>query len=87
MIRVAILVAVLLLACNVTSVLNSASPTFPNVLLVIADDFGIDASPCYAIGKNKPNMPNLELLCKKGMVFNNVWVNPVCTPTRASLLT
>ena len=87
MIRVAILVAVLLLACNVTSVSNSASPTSPNVLLVIADDFGIDASPCYATGKNKPNMANLELLCKKGMVFDNVWVNPVCTPTRASLLT
>jgi arylsulfatase A-like enzyme len=87
MIRSTILVAVLLLACQATSVSNSASTTSPNVLLVIADDFGIDASPCYATGKNKPNMPNLESLCKKGVVFDNVWVNPVCTPTRASLLT
>jgi arylsulfatase A-like enzyme len=87
MIRVAIPVTVLLLACQATSVSNSASQTSPNVLLVIADDFGIDASPCYSTGKNKPNMPNLESLCKKGVVFDNVWVNPVCAPTRASILT
>jgi arylsulfatase A-like enzyme len=83
MIRRIVLATALVLACNVPSI----SQTFPNVLLVIADDFGIDASPCYAVGKNKPNMPNLEKFCKGGAVFDNVWVNPVCTPTRASLLT
>jgi arylsulfatase A-like enzyme len=87
MIRSTMLVAVLSLAFQATSVSNTALPNSPNVLLVIADDFGIDASPCYALGKNKPTMPNLESLCKKGVVFDNVWVNPVCTPTRASLLT
>lgn len=58
----------------------------PNILLVIADDFGIDASPCYDIGLSKPEMPNLEKLCNEGVVFDNAWVNPMCTPTRASLL-
>jgi arylsulfatase A-like enzyme len=67
----------------------SASPTggSPNVLLVIADDFGIDESPCYDIGDHKAEMPNLHHLCDNGVVFENVWVNPMCTPTRAAMLT
>src|SRR3989344_3828294 len=50
-------------------------------------DMGIDADPCHPdIGSEKPNMPNLEALCEKGVVFDNVWVNPVCSPTRATML-
>jgi arylsulfatase A-like enzyme len=59
----------------------------PNIVLIIADDFGVDASPCYNIGTEKPDMPNLERLCQSGVVFDNAWVNPVCTPTRSTILT
>jgi arylsulfatase A-like enzyme len=59
----------------------------PNVLLVIADDFGTDASPLYATGSQKPKMPTLQSLAKNGIVYDNAWVNPVCTPTRASIYT
>jgi arylsulfatase A-like enzyme len=31
--------------------------------------------------------PNLEQLAKQGMVFTNVWAQPFCSPTRASILT
>jgi arylsulfatase A-like enzyme len=68
---------------------SAASAVQPNVLLVIADDFGIDASPCYdsVAGAEKPNMPTLESLCDTGVVFDNMTVNPECTPTRSALLT
>lgn len=61
----------------------------PNILLVIADDFGIDASPCYEQVSDaaKPDMPTLRSLCASGVVFDNMIVNPECTPTRATLLT
>lgn len=59
----------------------------PNILLVIADDMGIDASPCYSVGDEKPAMPVLEELCRTGVVFENVWANPECSPTRATILT
>jgi arylsulfatase A-like enzyme len=59
----------------------------PNILLIIADDFGLDASPCYAVGSDQPNMPNLQALCDSGLVFDNVWANPSCSPTRATILT
>lgn len=59
----------------------------PNILLIIADDMGLDASPGYDIGSIKPNMPNLQNMISSGITFNNVWAYPTCTPTRASILT
>ena len=59
----------------------------PNILLIIADDMGIDAAPGYAEGNVKPNMPNYTSLMNSGLKFNNVWSAPTCTPTRATLLT
>jgi len=61
--------------------------TPPNILLVIADDMGLDASPCYKLGAKKPDMPVLEAMCRDGLVFDNVWAEPVCSPTRATILT
>ena len=48
---------------------------------------GLDASPGYNVGTLKPNMPNLQNLINSGIRFNNVWSNPVCSPTRSTILT
>lgn len=58
-----------------------------NILLIIADDMGLDATPGYTIGSQKPNMPVLESLSSSGIRFNNLWSNPTCTPTRGSIIT
>ena len=63
------------------------STTLPNILLIIADDMGIEATPGYDTGSEKPSMPNLEELIANGIVFDNVWANPLCSPTRATILT
>ena len=63
------------------------TPSSPNILLIIADDMGLDATPGYSVGTSKPTMPNLQDLMNSGIRFNNVWSNPVCTPTRATILT
>lgn len=44
----------------------------PNVLLVIADDMGLDASPCHELGAEKPDMPVLEAMCRDGGVFERL---------------
>lgn len=59
----------------------------PNILLIIADDLGKDAIKGYAEGSIKPNTPNIDDIRTKGLTFNNFWSYPVCSPTRASLLT
>lgn len=64
-----------------------AAAAAPNILLVIADDMGLDASPCYGVGAEKAAMPVLEALCRDGLVFDNLWAEPMCSPTRATILT
>ncbi|WP_136481891.1 sulfatase-like hydrolase/transferase [Cognatitamlana onchidii] len=59
----------------------------PNILLIIADDMGLDATPGYDIGNVKPNMPNLVSMMNNGIRFTNLWSAPLCSPTRAGMLT
>lgn len=59
----------------------------PNILLIIADDMGKDATPGYSEGSIKPNTPNIDKIRNEGLAFNNLWVNPTCSPTRASIIT
>ncbi len=66
---------------------NTKDGSTPNILFVIADDMGLDACPGYNIGATKPHMPNLQNLIDNGIRFSNVWSNPTCSPTRASILT
>lgn len=66
---------------------NNSTSASPNILLILADDMGLDASPGYSIGSIKPNMPTLQNMINSGITFNNVWAFPTCTPTRASILT
>lgn len=62
-------------------------PEPPNILLVIADDLGKDAFAQYPEGDDPPDTPILDTLAQQGLVFENAWSNPTCTPTRAGILT
>ncbi len=63
-----------------------------NVLLLIADDMGIDLSRQYTsitgnAFENLPATTNIRKLADSGITFTNAWSNPVCSPTRAGFLT
>ncbi|MEO5916310.1 MAG: sulfatase-like hydrolase/transferase [Luteolibacter sp.] len=59
-----------------------------NVLLIIADDFGADSQSLYntTAGATAPT-PNINALAASGVRFTNGYACPVCSPTRACLLT
>ncbi len=76
----------LLLACTTTPPAVAQEST-PNVLLVIADDFGVDLVSAYGEGTAPPCTPTIDGLAAEGMLFRNAWAYPTCSPTRASLLT
>ncbi len=67
-------------------VVASASQSKPNILFIISDDQGQDSSAQYNISTDIPDTPHLNGLADDGLVFENLWVNPVCSPTRAALL-
>lgn len=59
----------------------------PNILFIIADDLGVEQLSSFGIGSQPAVTPNLDRLAQQGMSFSNVWSQPICSPTRATLLT
>ncbi|QDU03400.1 Arylsulfatase precursor [Gimesia chilikensis] len=58
----------------------------PNVLVILVDDLGYGDLSSY--GATDLKSPHIDALLKRGMKFNNFYANcPVCSPTRAALLT
>ena len=59
-----------------------------NVLLIIADDFGTDSQSLYnpTAGATAPT-PNINALAASGVRFTNAYACPVCSPTRACIIT
>ncbi len=68
-------------------VLSPLAAQTPNVLLVVADDVGVDSVACYGLGSNPPPTPTIDALASGGVRFTNAQACPLCSPTRASLLT
>jgi arylsulfatase A-like enzyme len=57
----------------------------PNVLLVVSDDQGYGDAGCY--WKTNVETPVIDKLARQGARFTRFRVNPLCGPTRSSLLT
>lgn len=61
----------------------SKSPP-PHILFMLADDLGwIDVG----FHGSKIHTPNIDSLAKDGVILDNYYVQPVCTPARGSLMT
>ncbi|MDP5105807.1 MAG: sulfatase-like hydrolase/transferase [Polaribacter sp.] len=58
----------------------------PNILLIIADDMGIDSTPGFGITGDLPVTPTLDSFREKGLSFTNCWAAPQCSPTRAAIM-
>jgi arylsulfatase A-like enzyme len=59
----------------------------PNLLLVIADDMGVDLVGAYGEHPDPARTPVIDSLAATGVLFRNAWVTPGCSATRACLLT
>ncbi|MEX2286261.1 MAG: sulfatase [Planctomycetaceae bacterium] len=75
-----------LLAAFSASTAAVAAARAPNVVLILADDLGWADLHCY--GGDLHETPNLDRLARQGMRFTNAYAaSPVCSPTRASIMT
>src|SRR5688572_7560806 len=58
----------------------------PNIVLIVADDLGRNDLGCY--GSTYHKTPHLDRLAKDGLKFTDAYAAcPVCSPTRAALMT
>ena len=64
----------------------------PNIIVFMVDDMGwMDTSLPFGDSimplNKRYHTPNMERLAREGMKFTNAYAQPICTPTRVSMLT
>ena len=58
----------------------------PNIIVIVADDLGYGEVACH--GKQEIPTPRIRSIAQNGVCFSNGYVTcPVCSPTRAGLIT
>lgn len=76
----------LLLCCGMIPIAIAAESDRPNIVLILADDLGINDLGCY--GRAEHKTPHLDQLAKDGMKFTCAYTaQPICSPSRAALMT
>ncbi len=64
---------------------KSTEPVRPNIILILADDLGY--GDIGAFGSKTNRTPNLDRMAREGMKMTSFYAAPVCTPSRAQILT
>ena len=91
---IAIIISSILISLANLRAQEKEDPTRPNIIFILADDYGYMDTQAYAhrtLGTDTAAMyyetPNIDQLVAEGTAFSQAYANPLCSPTRASLLT
>ena len=67
---------------------NAATDQKPNIVVILADDFGYGSAGCYGAAPRLVQTPAIDRLAREGRRFTDGnTTSSVCSPTRYSLLT
>ncbi len=78
--------SLILLLTSVSAGGYTQNPSLPNIVFILADDLGWSDLSCYGNPFNQT--PHLDKLAKAGVRFTQAYAAcPVCSPTRASIMT
>lgn len=82
--RISLLTSLLIVLVASTAALGQSNPQPPNIVILLADDLGW-ADVGYHGGPI--DTPNIDSLAMEGVALENFHVAPLCSPTRAGLMT
>lgn len=77
-----VLIPLILAACGLWGL--AAEAARPNIVLVVSDDQGYGDAGCY--GTTNVDTPVMDHIARHGVRFTSFRVNPLCAPTRSSLM-
>ena len=80
-----ILLLCLTLALFIPVAIHAKETSKPNIVYFLVDDMGY--ADCGFNGGDQIKTPNIDKLAKKGTILGSFYAQPVCSPTRAALLT
>ena len=86
-----VMAEMLLLVCLATAAVPAgpatkvATAARPNVIFILADDLGWADLAVY--GADLHETPNIDRMARAGVRFTQAYAMPVCSPTRATLMT
>jgi arylsulfatase A-like enzyme len=75
----------LLVIAKLATAEQSSSGKRPNIILIMADDIGVEGLGCY--GGTSYKTPALDRMASRGMRFTHAYSQPLCTNTRIQLMT
>ncbi len=80
------LLCIFLFLIPINNMIHAQENTKPNIVFILADDLGWMDLGC--MGSTFYETPNIDRLADEGVLFKNAYAaNPLCSPTRASILT
>ncbi len=87
-VRIVLEILSLLCLCVLCRVATAKTADRPNIVVILADDFGYGSAGCYGADRRLIQTPAIDRLAREGRRFTDASTSSsVCTPTRYALLT
>jgi arylsulfatase A len=83
--RFAHLLSLLVATASVLVAAAAPTPAKPNIIFILADDYGIGEVGCY--GSDNYKTPNIDALARGGTRYTHGYTISLCGPSRAQILT
>lgn len=75
----------LLLGFTLPAIAAGAAPQKPNIIFILADDYGVGEVSAY--GADNYKTPNIDALARGGTRYTHAYTPSLCGPSRATILT
>lgn len=71
--------------CNYCTRCKNKTEKQPNIILILGDDIGFETVSAY--GSTSYKTPRIDAMAKQGVLFEQCYAQPLCSPSRIQIMT